>query len=81
MPRRLCWKVGITWQLRFGRLGRLRFSDAEEVWMRHEASSTWDVGASRLMLHMCAEVVTYMSLDPVSDIAVSEMAKLGWAGL
>ena len=40
MPRRLCWKVGITWQLRLERLGRLRFADAEEVWMWPEASPT-----------------------------------------
>ena len=49
--------------------------------MRPEASPTWDVGASGLMLHMGAEGVTYMSLSPVSDIAVSEMANLGGAGL
>ena len=40
---RLCWKVGIIWKLRAGRLGRFRFSDAEEVWMRPEAWPTWDV--------------------------------------
>ena len=77
MPRRLCWKVGITWQLRAGRLGRFRFADAEEVRMRPEASPTWDVGSSGLMLHTGAEGVTYMSLAPVSAIAVSEIAKLG----
>ena len=68
-------------QLRLERLGRLRFADAEEVWMRHEASPTWDVGASGLMLHTGAEGFTYMSLAPVSAIAVSEMDKLGGAGL
>ena len=68
MPRRLCWKVGITWQLRLGRLGRLRFSDAEEEWMRPEALPTGDVGESGLMLHRGAEGVTYMSLAPVSAI-------------
>ena len=49
--------------------------------MRPEASPTWDVGASGLMLHTGAEGVTYMSLAPVSAIAVSEMANLGGAGL
>ena len=63
------------------RLCRFRFADAEEVWMRPEALHTWDVGASGLILHTGAEGVTYMSLAPVSDIAVSKMAKLGEAGL
>ena len=81
MPSKFFWKVGIIWQLRLGRLGRLRFADAEEVWMRPEASPTWYVGASGLMLHMGAEGVTYMSLSPVSDIAVSEMDNLGGTGL
>ena len=81
MPSRLCWKVGIIWQLWEGRLGRFRFADAEEVWMRPEASLTWDIGAIGLMLHGVAEGVTYMSLAPVSAIAVSDMAKLGGAGL
>ena len=63
--------------MRAGRLGRLRLAEAEEVWMRPEASPTWDVGASGLMLHTGAEGVTYMSLAPVSAISVSEMAKLG----
>ena len=58
-------------QLRLGRLGRLRFADAEEVWMRPEALPTLDVGASGLMLDTGAERVTYMSLGPVSAIAVS----------
>ena len=49
--------------------------------MRPEASPTWDVGASGLMLHTGAEGVTYMSLAPVYAIAVSDMAKLGGAGL
>ena len=80
MPSTLCWKVGIIWQLRAGSLGRFRFADAEEVWMRPEASPTWDVGESGLMLHTSAEGVTYMSLAPVSAIAVSEMAKLGGDG-
>ena len=80
MPSILCWKVGIICQLRAGRLGRFRFADAEEVWMRPEASPTWDVGASGLMLHTGAEGVTYMSLAPVSAIAVSEIAKMGGGG-
>ena len=63
-----------------GRLGRFRFADAEEVWMRPEVSPTWDVGVSVLMLHTGEEGVT-MSLAPVSAIAVSEMAKLMGAGL
>ena len=49
--------------------------------MRPEASPTWYVGASGLMLHTGAEVETYMSLAPVCSIAVSEMANLGGAGL
>ena len=49
--------------------------------MRPEASPTWDVGASGLMLHRGAEGVTYISLAPVSAIAVSNMVKLGGAGL
>ena len=57
-------------QLGLGRLGRLRFADAEEVWMRPEASPTLDAGASGLMLDMGAEGVTYMSLAPVSDIGL-----------
>ena len=39
MPSRLCWKVGITWQLLAGRLGRLRLVEAEKLWMRPEASA------------------------------------------
>ena len=58
-----------------------RFADAEEVWMRPEASPTWDVGESELMLHTGAERVMYMSLAPVSAIVVSDMAKLGGAGI
>ena len=49
--------------------------------MRPEASPTWYVGAGGLMLHTGAEGLTYMSLAPVSVIAVSEMAKLGEAGI
>ena len=49
--------------------------------MLPETSPTWDVGASWLMLHTGAEGVTYMSLAPVSDIAVSKMSNLGGAGL
>ena len=49
--------------------------------MRPEALPTWDVGASGLMLHTGAEGVTYMSLDPVSAIAVYEMANLRGEGL
>ena len=49
--------------------------------MQPEASPTWDVGESGLMLNTDAEVVTYMSLAPVSATAVSDMAKLGGAGL
>ena len=59
----------------------LRFADAEEVWIRPEALPTLDVGARGLMLDTGAEGVTYMSLSPVSDITVSEMAKLGGTGL
>ena len=81
MPSRLCWKVGMTWQLRAGRLGRLRLAEAEEAWTRPEVSPTWDVGASRLMLHNGAVGVTYMSLAPVSEISMSEKGRIGWAGL
>ena len=77
MPSRLCWKVGMTWQLRAGRLGRLRLAEAEEAWTRPEALPTWYVGACGLMLHTGAVGVTYMSLAPVSTIAVSEMSRLG----
>ena len=49
--------------------------------MRPEASPSWDVGEGGLMLHTGAEGVTYMSLAPVSAITVSEMAKMGLAGL
>ena len=49
--------------------------------MRPEALPTLDVEASGLILDTGAEGVTYMSLAPVSDIAVSEMARQGWAGL
>ena len=80
MPSRLCWKVGIKWQLRAGRLGRLRLAEAEDIWMRPEALPTWDVGASGLMLHTGAEGVMYMSLAPVSEIAVPDMARLGGGG-
>ena len=52
-------------------MGRLRLSEAEEVWMRPEALPTWDVGASGLMLHTGAVGVTYMSLAHVSAIALS----------
>ena len=61
-------------------MGRLRLVEAEEVWMRPEASPTWEVGASGLMFYTGAEGVTYMSLAPVSAIAVSEMARLGGGG-
>ena len=71
----------MTWQLRAGRLGRLRLAEAEEAWTRPEASPTWDVGACWLMLHNGAVGETYMSLAPVSVIAVSEMARLGGAGI
>ena len=76
MPIKLCWKVGMTWQLRAGRLGRLKLAEAEEAWTLPEALPTWDVGACWLMLHTEAVGVTYMSLAPVSAIAVSEMARL-----
>ena len=49
--------------------------------MRPEALPTWDVGACGLMLHTGAGGVKYMSLAPVSEIAVSEMARQGGAGL
>ena len=58
IPGRLCLKVGIIRQLGLGRLGRLRFADAEEVWMRPEASPALDAGVSRLMLDTGAEGVT-----------------------
>ena len=67
----------MIWQLWLGRLGRLRFADAEEVWMWPDASPTLDVGSSGLMLDTGAEGVTYMSLALVSTIAVSEIAKQG----
>ena len=81
MPNRLCWKVGMAWQLRAGRLDRLRLAEEEETWMRPEASPTWDVGACGLMLHTGGVGVTYMSLAHVSAIAVSDMARQGWAVL
>ena len=71
----------MTWQMRAGRLVRLRLAEAEEAWTRPDALPTWDVGACGLMLHTGAVGVTYMSLAPVSVIAVSEMARLGGAGL
>ena len=77
MPSRLCCKVGITWQLQAGRLGRLMLAESEEVWMWPEALPTWDVGASGLMLHTGAEGLTYVSLAPVSATVVSKMARLG----
>ena len=80
MPSRLCWKVGMPWQLRTGRLGRLRLAEEEEAWMRPEASPIWDVGACGLMLHTGEEGVTYMSLAPVSAISVSDMARQGRGG-
>ena len=49
--------------------------------MRPDASPTLDVRASELVLDTGAEGVTYMSLVPVSSSTVSEMAKLGGAGL
>ena len=45
--------------------------------MRPEALPTLNDGACGLKLDTGAEGVTYMSLAPVSDIAVSEMAMLG----
>ena len=81
MPSKLFWKVGMTWQLRAGRLGRLRLAEAEEVWMRLEASPTWDVGACGMMSHTGAVGVTYISLAPVSAMDVSEMGMIGGAGL
>ena len=75
----------MTWQLRAGSLGRLRLAEAEaeaeEAWTRPEASPTWDVGACGLMLHTGVVGVKYMTLAPVSVIAVFEMDRLGGAGL
>ena len=51
------------------------------MWTRSEASPTWDVEACGLMSHTRAVGVTYMSLAPVSAMAVSEMGMLGGAGL
>ena len=62
-------------------MGRLRLAEAEEAWTRPEASPTWDVGACGLILHTGTVGVTYMSLAPVSAIAVSEMARLWGAGI
>ena len=70
----------MTWQLRAGRLSRFRLAEAEEVWTWPEAYSTWDVVAGGLMSHTGAVDVTYMSLAPVSEMAVSEMGMLGGAG-
>ena len=81
MLSKLCWKVGMNWQLRAGKLGRLRLAEAEEVWTRLEASPTWDVEACGLMSHTRAVGVTYMSLAPVSAMAVSEMGMIGGVGL
>ena len=36
--------------LGLGRLGRLRFAEAEEVWMRPDASPTLEAGVIGLML-------------------------------
>ena len=58
MPSRLCLKVGVIRQLGLGRLGRLRFAEAEVVWTRPEASPTLEVGVSGLMLETGAEGVT-----------------------
>ena len=49
--------------------------------MRPKALPTWDVGACGLMLHTVAEGVIYMSLSPVSAIALSEMDRQGGVGL
>ena len=81
MPSRLCWKVGMTWQLQAETLGRLRLAEAEEVWTRPEASPTWDVGACGLKSHTREVGVTYMSLAPVLAIDVSEMGRLGGEGI
>ena len=79
IPSRLCLKVGIIRHLGLVRLGRLRFADAEEVLMRPEASPTLDAGVSGLMLDTGAEGVMYISLAPVSAIALSEIAM--WFGV
>ena len=81
MPSKMFWNVGMTWQLRAGRLGRLRLAEVEEVWTRPEASPTWDVKACGLMLTTGALVVMYMSLAPVAAMDVSEMVMLGGAGI
>ena len=49
--------------------------------MRPEASPTWEVGACGLMSYTGEVRVTYISLAPVSEMAVSEMGMLGGAGL
>ena len=70
----------MTWQVWAVRLGRLRLAEVEEPWTRPEASPTWDVVACGLMLHAGTVGVTYMSLAPVSAIAVSEVARLRGGG-
>ena len=81
MPSKLCWNVGMIWQSQAGRVGRLRLADTEEMWTQTEASPTWDAGACRLMSQIVAVGVTYMSLVPVLEMAVSEMGMSGGVGL
>ena len=57
MPSRLCWKVGIIWKLRAGRLGRFRFANAEEVWMRPEASA--NLNLTNLSARSCHIMPTF----------------------
>ena len=54
----LLLKVGIIRHMGLGRLVRLRFAEAEEVWTRPEASPTLEAGVSGLMLDTGAEGVT-----------------------
>ena len=58
IPSRLCLKVGMIRQLGLGRLGRLRFAEAEEVWTQPEASPTLEGGVCGLMLETGAKGVT-----------------------
>ena len=75
IPRRLCWKPGITWPVD-GRLegmwGRASWQSADETMGCPDAVPTLTGGALGFKLVFGAEGIRYISLAPESTIADSD---------